>query len=178
MSLQIEPIDCRVRWTDAKTELLRQRHVEGISYGLIAGELGFTRSATIGKAMRLGLAKRVQSQNATIRTKPHRRYRASAAAAESAQVVLTSACEPIGFWQLDDTLSEMQHCRYIVSGEGLQALYCGAQPAREDSWCPYHQRMVYRGPSLTKMQTSGNASGAERTSGDSHFTPLATAWGI
>jgi GcrA cell cycle regulator len=43
-------------WTDERVEQLRDHVLAGMSAGKIAGELGMSRSAVIGKAYRLGLS--------------------------------------------------------------------------------------------------------------------------
>lgn len=47
-----------IDWTDARIEILRREWAAGMSGPLIAERLGISRSAVIGKAKRLGLARR------------------------------------------------------------------------------------------------------------------------
>lgn len=44
-------------WTDEQIARLRTRRTEGASASEIAAELGFSRSAVLGKAHRLGLTR-------------------------------------------------------------------------------------------------------------------------
>ena len=42
-------------WSDEEVARLKGRRADGLSYGAIAREMGLTRNAVIGKAMRLGM---------------------------------------------------------------------------------------------------------------------------
>jgi hypothetical protein len=39
-----------------------------------------------------------------------------------------------------------RQCRYVVSDEGLEAIFCGGSTEEGSSWCPWHRRLVYTGP--------------------------------
>jgi len=49
----------RTAWTDELMADLRRMHASGMSFAMIADEMGMTRSAVIGKADRLGLSRRM-----------------------------------------------------------------------------------------------------------------------
>lgn len=34
-------------------------------------------------------------------------------------------------------------CRYVVAGEGRDAVYCGARAKEGSSWCPFHHDRVF-----------------------------------
>jgi hypothetical protein len=41
-----------------------------------------------------------------------------------------------------------QQCRFVVSDEGMEAIFCGSQTHAGSSWCPWHGRLVYARPPL------------------------------
>ena len=47
------------------------------------------------------------------------------------------------------TLFKLQtrQCRFIVSDEHADAVFCGAETQEGSSWCPWHRRLVYTRPS-------------------------------
>jgi hypothetical protein len=36
-----------------------------------------------------------------------------------------------------------QQCRFIVSNERSEAIFCGGETQAGSSWCPWHRRLVY-----------------------------------
>ncbi|WP_201842876.1 GcrA family cell cycle regulator [Microvirga zambiensis] len=36
-----------------------------------------------------------------------------------------------------------RQCRFVVSDDGPEALFCGGQTVEGSSWCPWHRRLVY-----------------------------------
>ena len=57
-------------WTQKAIETLKQRRIEGKSYGVIAAELGCSKGAAIGKATRMGFAHLVPAKAAQQKTRP------------------------------------------------------------------------------------------------------------
>ncbi len=39
-----------------------------------------------------------------------------------------------------------RQCRFIVSDDRSEALFCGAETQDGSSWCPWHRRLVYTKP--------------------------------
>jgi hypothetical protein len=39
-----------------------------------------------------------------------------------------------------------QQCRFVVSDEGAEAIFCGARTHTGSSWCLWHRRLVYTKP--------------------------------
>jgi hypothetical protein len=37
-------------------------------------------------------------------------------------------------------------CRYVVSDDGPEAIFCGGSTEEGASWCPWHRRLVYTRP--------------------------------
>jgi hypothetical protein len=134
-------------WPDEKIERLRTLHAAGRSYGEIARALGCTRSAAIGKASRLGLAKRARIKPvAEIIRHPRKRVLHPRIHIVGNQVKkprpeldLRSdldheiARNPIALFDL-----KAHHCRWPVSGEGASTLFCGADKTDGSSYCQFH----------------------------------------
>jgi hypothetical protein len=39
-----------------------------------------------------------------------------------------------------------RQCRFIVSDERSEAIFCGGETQDGSSWCPWHRRLVYTKP--------------------------------
>lgn len=54
------------------------------------------------------------------------------------------------------TLFKLQtrQCRFVVSDDGPEALFCGGETEEGSSWCPWHKRLVY-----TRPPVAGSRSG-------------------
>jgi hypothetical protein len=39
-----------------------------------------------------------------------------------------------------------RQCRFIVSDERTEAIFCGGETQDGSSWCPWHKRLVYTKP--------------------------------
>jgi GcrA cell cycle regulator len=120
-------------WTDEQIEHLRQRHADGLSFSEIACELpGFSRNAVIGKAQRLGLAARVTISQR--RPAPAKRVRGRASKITPQPAPEPKPPEPVRLFDL-----EPHHCRWPVSGEGADTLFCGASKrSGSSSYCRKH----------------------------------------
>ncbi|WP_201835741.1 GcrA family cell cycle regulator [Microvirga zambiensis] len=51
-----------------------------------------------------------------------------------------------------------RQCRFIVSDDGSEAIFCGGQAQEGSSWCPWHRRLVY-----TKPLMAGSGAGKRTT---------------
>ncbi|MGC1903546.1 MAG: GcrA family cell cycle regulator [Candidatus Acidiferrum sp.] len=113
-------------WTQARVETLRSSWAIGLSPAQIAGALGVTRNAVIGKAWRLGLADRRVMRKARKPRPEHRRV----AKPRPAPAPCKSVCRPL-FDLADD------QCRWVVDvGEFL---FCGAPIAgSRHPYCARH----------------------------------------
>lgn len=130
-------------WSKDRMDRLQVLYFGGISFSLIAADLGVTRSAAIGKARRMRLPKRGETiQKAPRKASPSRRYRRQIARRPGA---IPPAIE------IDDgrdyrcsilDLSEST-CRYPIWDVGTphsQRLYCGAPGASFSQDIPYCHR--------------------------------------
>jgi hypothetical protein len=145
-------------WTEEQSDLLRKLHGEGLSFALIADEVGQTRNSCIGKARRMDLPMRVtvKSKNAEPRPKGQKRpyLRVVRANGNTTNLRLvetvetdlpTFQCEVVS---LNKSLDELGHgdCRYIAgdprNGAGI---YCG-HPVFNRSYCAAHFARCYVEP--------------------------------
>ncbi|SCY99001.1 GcrA family cell cycle regulator [Microvirga guangxiensis] len=39
-----------------------------------------------------------------------------------------------------------RQCRYVISDDGTEAVFCGATAPEGSSWCPWHKQLVYVKP--------------------------------
>lgn len=143
-------------WSERELSTLRTMWLGGYSAGLIAKELsGRSRSAVIGKVHRLDLPKRAQPSRARKRkvpkTKRPRRVTATMprsrprglyrGATRQAWRDKARAPEPEG---LARNLKLMElgscQCRWPVSGEKAETLFCGAPTGDlTHSYCEHHE---------------------------------------
>jgi GcrA cell cycle regulator len=115
-------------WTTERIAALRSSWAIGLSPAQIAGALGVTRNAVIGKAWRLGLCDRRVMRQARKPRPEHRRVPKPRPAPAPA------CCKPVSRPLFD--LADDQ-CRWVVDvGEFL---FCGAPVAGErHPYCPRH----------------------------------------
>jgi GcrA cell cycle regulator len=140
-------------WTDERIELLKSHFAAGLSCREIAGEIGVSRNAVIGKLSRLNLtredsgdarrpARKVAAKERRAKTVPGLQY----------QMLLTVYGEPAP----DDApipngrccslleLSE-QRCRWPISTPGAADFcFCGNTPVEGLPYCAGHTRLAYR----------------------------------
>lgn len=147
-------------WTEERVARFKELHTtSGLSFGQIARELGCSRNAVIGKARRMGLAAKPRVHNPTS-NKPGRRYtrapwavphllangktRRYLPATEgilSTDLPPEKVANPVSMVDL-----ERHHCRWPVSGEPRDMLFCGAEAFPKYPYCRHHCAIVYRTP--------------------------------
>ena len=140
----------KTTWTAERIEDLKVRALAGQAASTIAAAFGITRNAVLGKTNRLKIRMGATASTSDRSHKPKRLYKRKlypgwkpmpaqktlpAAAPRPAQV---PSCKPIGLMQL-----KADSCRYIVDGEGLAAMFCGAASEKDRSYCSLHCSMVY-----------------------------------
>lgn len=145
-------------WTDERIEKLRQLWAEGLSAGQIAARFpGASRNAIIGKAHRLGLSKRavgkrndlnlVAPKPATVKplVGSAQFARKKADPAKMAEVkAIENKPAPAGLPKpLFVKLFELERndCRWPVTGEKENTLFCGHNVDRGSSYCAGHHRL-------------------------------------
>lgn len=141
-----------IKWTAAKIEILRREWAAGMSGPLIAERLGISRSAVIGKAKRLGLARRRpgRPRNAAKPAKPKPQPLRPVLACSQPRV--RKRRRPAG--ALPNTVLGInpgfqapapRTCQWI-EGEPRDREFCG-EPARAgSSYCEAHHRRCWLPP--------------------------------
>lgn len=151
----------RGAWTPEVVEQLKALVAEGLTFSLIAEQLGLSRGSCINKAERLGLRRGEAAKHPPgPRRKPGQPWprpdtarepqRATVRAAEPEEPMPAAKsiampqrpirCEGVPIWEL-----RPEHCRYIVvEGDVHATRYCGKHTTGEKSaWCPHHRGIVY-----------------------------------
>jgi len=142
-------------WTDERVELLKTCFAAGLSCRQIAGEIGVSRNAVIGKLSRLNLARddgrearRSTRQDAAKgsrpKTEPGRQYQMLKAVYGSPQPA--AADEPIHSAHCCSLLElSEQRCRWPISSPGAEDFrFCGNPPSEGLPYCAGHTRLAYR----------------------------------
>jgi GcrA cell cycle regulator len=149
-------------WTDERVELMKRCFAAGLSCRQIAGEIGVSRNAVIGKLSRLNLtrddghkARRPTQQDAangrSPKAEPRRQYQMLKTLYEEPQ--------PAGAGELIDDahccslleLSELR-CRWPISSPGAEDFrFCGNTPSLGLPYCAGHTRLAYRPGSRVRI---------------------------
>jgi GcrA cell cycle regulator len=142
-------------WTDERIELLKSRFEAGLSCSKIAGDLGVSRNAVIGKLSRLNLtrdkagharrpARKDAAQGPRPKAGPRLQYRMLQAAYAEPQPAGDD--EPIHNGQTCSLLElNEQRCRWPISTPGLADFcFCGNTPLEGLPYCAGHTRLAYR----------------------------------
>jgi GcrA cell cycle regulator len=158
------------RWTSERIELLKTYFNAGLSCSQIAGQIGATRNAVIGKLHRLGLSRpqgaladRFGAARDPSRPKPVRRktwrlsvhaQREMLMAAYPGSSGLETAIESPHKCSLLE-LSRAQ-CRWPISEPGAEDFaFCGNASAPGLSYCIGHARIAYRLPGRVRRYAEG-----------------------
>jgi GcrA cell cycle regulator len=142
-------------WTEERIERLKSRFAAGLTCREIAGEIGVSRNAVIGKLSRLGLTRektgdtpRTERKDAAkgprTRSVPRQQYQmlrkvyaAPPTAADDGPIHREHCCSLL-------ELSE-QRCRWPISTPGASDFcFCGNPPAEGLPYCAGHARLAYR----------------------------------
>ncbi len=130
-----------LKWLDHLGEYVAEQWRAGLSATQIAGRMGKTRSAVLGKLYRLGLlGKRQQDQRQTQKLKrgasssPRKRQPARERLALPPAAPVPPLLIPLIFTSKDQ-------CKYIPNTDGLT---CGHPVVPGESWCGFHYNQVFR----------------------------------
>lgn len=168
-------------WTDERVELLKRLWADGWSCSQIASELGgVSRNGVIGKVHRMNLVRRYHNRGTDgAATKKARKPRAKAnlnvfrtppvtESFSTAPIIegdhLAHIEAPTGPRVSILELSD-KRCRWPI-GEGRDVSYCGASPAPNKPYCPFHSRVAYQKPQKPDERTS------ERTHSRRNFASI------
>jgi GcrA cell cycle regulator len=142
-------------WTTERVELLKSRFAAGLSCREIAGEIGVSRNAVIGKLSRLNLtrekrddARRSERSDAAKgrrpKTVPRLQYQMLKAVYGEPEPAADDGVIPNGHCCSLLELSE-QRCRWPISTPGLADFcFCGNTPLEGLPYCAGHTRLAYR----------------------------------
>jgi GcrA cell cycle regulator len=145
-------------WTDERIELLKQGFESGLSCREIAGVLGVSRNAVIGKLSRLQLTRgngdagprakrepRVKSRGLRLGGSPRLlRAISDATPARDEPTIHNGHC--CSLLELDQ-----DKCHWPISTPGAPDFcYCGNAATRGLSYCPGHARIAYRAGSSAR----------------------------
>jgi GcrA cell cycle regulator len=142
-------------WTEERVELLKSRFAAGLSCREIAGDLGVSRNAVIGKLSRLNLtreksgdARSSERKDAAKgrgpKTLPRLQYQMLRAVYGEPQAVADD--EPIDSGQCCSLLElSEQRCRWPINTPGAADFcFCGNTPLEGLPYCAGHTRLAYR----------------------------------
>ena len=127
-------------WTAEAVDQLRAIAAKGLSASQIGAEIGVSRNAIIGKALRVGIE--LQYKPKPARPKPPRQPR-MISKKRLAPVIVPMAPEPDA---RNRTLLELKRrdCRYPVTADS-PFLFCGHPKAEGSSYCANHHHVSTRG---------------------------------
>ena len=171
----------RATWDSNRIELLMRCFHAGLSSSQIAGEIGVTRNAVIGKLHRLGLTRPRELAAAQVehrrgawlpRASPQsnlRLKRSRLSIATRHEMFKPAFPEPQAL--VEDipngrgcTLLELDHgqCRWPISSRGdAEVRFCGIEPINGLSYCLEHARIAYR-PSGRRRISQSRSSNLSR----------------
>jgi GcrA cell cycle regulator len=142
-------------WTDERVELLKNRFEAGLSCREIAGEIGVSRNAVIGKLSRLNLmressgdaprpTRKDAAKGPRPKTAPRLQYQMLKALYGEAQPAADD--EPIHNGHRCSLLElSEQRCRWPISTPGAADFcFCGNTPVEGLPYCAGHSRLAYR----------------------------------
>jgi GcrA cell cycle regulator len=142
-------------WTDERVELLKSRFAAGLTCREIAGDIGVSRNAVIGKLSRLNLTREKDGDAPRpARKEAAKRRRRGSVPRLQYQMLRTlfAEAEPAAG---DETiqsehrcslleLSE-EKCRWPINTPGAEDFcFCGNRPLEGLPYCPGHTRLAYR----------------------------------
>lgn len=155
--------DINTTWTVEQVETLKRCYFEGLSYALMAPQVGLSKNACIGKARRLGLPPRVVTKTLPCASrmkgstrKNYARLRIVRANTNSDQLRLFESIQSdlgqlrcVEVPSLDLTIDQLTEtsCRFIA---GDTPLYCG-NTIYKRSYCADHFALCYTVPLPPKV---------------------------
>jgi hypothetical protein len=134
-------------WPDQHLEVLRQLVAEGLTSGQVAKhpdlEGRYTRAAIMGKSRRLGLHWKREGHGGRKPPPPPPPPRTRP---KYERIKLEDVPPPPEAVEQLAPIFRLKHndCRFILRGQGLDAVYCGdATTSETSSWCSRHRAIVF-----------------------------------
>jgi GcrA cell cycle regulator len=149
-------------WTDERLELLKSRFAAGLSAREIAGDIGVSRNAVIGKLFRLNLTREKASDaRRPARKDAEKERRPGPVPRLQYQMLqkLYAGPQPVA----DDEPVHSEHrcsllelsaekCRWPISTPGAEDFcFCGNAPLKGQPYCAGHTRLAYRPASRQRL---------------------------
>ena len=132
-------------WSPVTVERLLILRAQGLKLSRIAADLGTTRSAIEHKLRRLRSQKPVQAPAARVLSTGSRTSDplVGRCAQERRQ---SGKDDEVGTYEPGITLFDLRphHCRWIVSGSGAEALYCGKPRVGTSPYCVEHTQRAWQ----------------------------------
>lgn len=153
-------------WTDERVAILKRAFETGVSFSVIAGELGITRNAAIGKAHRLGLYREAPTQpGGRPKSEKPKRVRERRITLVKPSKPLPPAIQAPSISEPDDalplhvSLSELTEstCKWPF-GTATPYTFCGAASLGGLPYCAAHSRIAYQPPSERKQKSADKNS--------------------
>ncbi len=121
-------------WTKDYDNRIVKMLREGHSYKSIGDSMGVSKNAVAGRINRMGFGGE--------RTYPPRSAPRRKVNKERPSVPLKADIEPlrVGIQQLKES-----SCRFIYGYPGTDTYYCGHETEHGQSYCPAHQKIVFKG---------------------------------
>ena len=145
-------------WTAERVSLLQQLWASGATAGAIGAQLGFSRSAVLGKILRL---RRAPTSSAVPKARRARRR-----SKQSKPPLTAPRSEPKRLLELTNTC-----CRWPVTRRGARGIFfCGAPEADLAGgmpYCAYHMRRAYVIPPKRVSAAKPKPAAAEEKPGPS-----------
>jgi GcrA cell cycle regulator len=158
-------------WTKERVALLKDRINAGFTCGQIAGEMGVSRNAVIGKASRLGLL----GQRASARTTTPSRIRGRQARPQATTPQRTLrvlwAQPQLSCGEVPESsanrcsLFELRewHCRWPIGDPTAKSFgFCGNKPVHGLPYCAAHARIGYRPSGRAAATSRRNSTHVQR----------------
>ena len=139
-------------WTPHRIDELKKHFEAGLSCSQIAGEIGVSRNAVIGKISRLGLSRpqavriRRQPRSASTPQLSTPRGQVRILRALHAAMAAPAAVEPVSERPRCSLLDlGTQSCRWPIGRPGAEGFgFCGDAPVEGLPYCAGHARLAYR----------------------------------
>lgn len=137
-------------WTPDRIEQLTRLFEAGHSCSQIAGEIGVTRNAVIGKLSRLGLSRPqgdTGSRRPPVPRGPRRTGQSRILRLLRAEAAPLPSDEQAGSDRQRCSLLELspQNCRWPIGRPGTDDFgFCGNDPVAGLPYCPGHARLAYQ----------------------------------
>jgi len=151
-------------WTDRELETLRAMWLDGKSGGEIAKALGKTRSAVLGKLLRIGLMGRGRVGKPPCHLKPNKPRKprvVRAAASEAKRQPRVVEPPAVLMPSLNLTIFDLTRidCRAITSPDrAAVTLYCGHTVRPGSAYCPAHHARFHTGATNDTQKTKRMAA--------------------